>query len=266
MRTIVIYLALLGGLLFSSLQLSASTLERAELAYSEGRYRESSEYYLERITDKGIKGANGSIYHNLGLAFDRQKQLGLAVAAYLRAVQLEPRQGDFRYNLQFLLSQAKDKLDYSIPGEWYDELWALPASPFSEKEIYYLALTLLLFFSIFMCWSILDPARRRLALGFGSVVSFLFCLSVLGLTYKLFGEKSLGAVSVPKIKVYSGPTEAVVIFELHEGAPFQVIHINGDWVKIQISDQKQGWVKREGVTSFGRKELVFSQALLHQES
>lgn len=234
----------------------ASTLDKAEAAYSAGRYEESTKLYLERALERATSTPSASLFHNLGLSFDRQKELGLAVASYLRAAQLEPRQADFQYNLHFLLEQASDKLEARFDKGLLKTLWAGPSVFLSERESFYAAAIFLLFFSGFLSFALLKPRARRVS-GFLASVSALFLLICLsGLSYKLFGEADVGAVAVPKLNAYSGPTESVVIFEIHQGAPFQILNTSGEWVKIELSDQKQGWVKKEGIASFGRNRVI----------
>ena len=57
-----------------------------------------------------------------------------------------------------------------------------------------------------------------------------------------------------EVDVLASPTvrNAVVIFQLHEGAPFAVTTESGDWYKIQLSDGKSGWIPREQLAIFGK--------------
>jgi tetratricopeptide (TPR) repeat protein len=255
MQTKLILIGAMGWV-FCAYPLRASTLDRAESAYSAGQYDQAAKLYLERALDQAQEPANGSVYHNLGLAFDRQKDLGLAVAAYLRAVQLEPRQGDFQYNLRFLLEQSQDKLDAEFPQEPLAVLWEGAGRYLSEREVFYLALGSMVISSLLMNAAWLRPKIRRGALVSASLSGLCTLALLTALSYKLWGQQSLGAVVVKSLSAYSGPTESVVIFEIHQGAPFQILNTSGDWVKISLSDQKQGWVKKDGIASFGKKATI----------
>lgn len=261
MQSILVYFVLLASVSsFGSMALG-STLERAESAYSAGRYNEATDLYLERALDKDTTAPNASVFHNLGLALDRQNELGPAVAAYLRAVQLEPRQGDFQYNLQFLLGKAQDKLDAQFQRDVLTRMWAGPSVFASERELFYLGLVFLALVAGFFSFSLLSPRHRKSAGLMTAVCGMVGLVLASALHYKLRGEADLGAVAVPKLSAYSGPTESVVIFELHSGAPFQILNTKGEWVKIELSDQKQGWVKRSGIASFGREVVILPSHL-----
>lgn len=261
MQSIVVTLVLLASVSLFASTASGSPLGKAESAYSAGRFDEATELYLERTLDKATTAPNASVFHNLGLAFDRQNELGLAVAAYLRAVQLEPRQGDFQYNLQFLLGKAQDKLDVNFQRDVLTYLWAGPSLFVNERELYYLGLFFLLLFAGFFSFSLLSQRHRKSAGLTTALCGMLGLVLASALHYKLRGEADLGAVAVPKLSAYSGPTESVVIFELHSGAPFQILNTKDDWVKIELSDQKQGWVKRSGIASFGREVVILPSHL-----
>lgn len=242
--------------LTASRGLKASTLDKAQAAYSEGRFAEAAELYMERAVDRAVTAPSASLFHNLGLALDREKKLGMAVAAYLRAAQLEPRHGDFEYNLSFLLKQTQDKLDPDFDRSIPDAIWAAYAPFASQKEIYYILMLSFLIFALATSVALLKARYRKGASILASIAAAIALVSASSLSYKLLREPDLGSVSVPKLSAYSGPAESIVIFELHEGAPFQILNSNGEWIKIRLSDQKQGWVKKSGITSFGRTAVI----------
>lgn len=229
----------------------AGSLEKAQAAYQSGAYAEAIQQYLQVVE---ASGTNASVYHNLGLAFDRQKELGQAVAAYLRALQLEPRQGDFQYNLHFLLGQTEDKLDTNFHRSMGTRL--LLDQWLTERELFFGSLAVFLIASALFSYSFLRKRLRGPAVSVGALFVLLTLYGSLSLGYKLHYAPDQGAVIAPKLEAYSGPTQSVVIFELHAGAPFQILETSGDWVKIELSDQKHGWVRSEGIASFGSERTI----------
>jgi len=231
---------------------AADTLDRAQAAYQSGSYEEASTLYLQHV--EGAGPANASVFHNLGLAFDRQKELGAAVASYLRALQLQPRQGDFQYNLHFLLGKATDKLDGNFPQPFPAQLllsrWA------SERELFYTTLAVFMLAMASLSYAWLRTRFRVGSLGAGGLFLVLALYGGFSLIYKLRYTPDQGAVAVPKLEAYSGPTQSVVIFELHAGAPLQILEKSGEWVKIELSDQKRGWVRASGIASFGSEHVI----------
>lgn len=235
-------------LFFSHSARAANNLssQNAEENYQQGKFPEAVRLYIEALKDEP---SNASLYHNLALALEKDHKLGAAVAAYLRAVQLQPQDPDFRYNLRFLLDQTEDRLSYDMPTH------GIPAvfKSLSERELFYPAW--LLFFSGvgLLIWNNLR-ARRSFALGgLGTVFLLLATVGISGVAAKTLRNPDPGAIGIPKASVYAAPNESLVIFQLHEGAPVQILERNGDWFHIELADQKTGWLKKEAVVLFGGK-------------
>ncbi len=231
--------------------LSAATLKDAEAAYQAGNYKEAAADYLDIVRQNP---PNASVFHNLGLAYDRDKALGPAIAAYLRAAQLQPREADFQYNLRFLLGEAQDKLDVSFPRPFPANL--LADQWLSARELYYLTLALFLLLCAALSIAVLKKNLRSLTITGSLGLGLLVLYGAGSFFYKQSLARDQGAVASPTLSAYSGPSQSIVIFELHEGAPFQILETSGDWVKIELSDQKRGWVRKAGVVSFGRDLLL----------
>ncbi|MBC7530981.1 MAG: SH3 domain-containing protein [Oligoflexus sp.] len=243
--------------LISASPVQAGSLDKAQAAYQSGQYEDAVNQYLQVIEaseSKSSPSPSASVYHNLGLAFDRQKELGQAVASYLRATQLQPRQGDFQYNLRFLLGQTQDKLDNNFhrPMEtsFLLDQWT------TERELFYLSISVFLIAAAVYSYAFLRTRYRTAATSVGSIFFLLSLYSAASLFYKSQFVPDQGAVIAPKLEAYSGPTQSVVIFELHAGAPFQILETSNDWVKIELSDQKRGWVRSEGIASFGNEHNI----------
>src|SRR5213593_3374221 len=73
--------------------------EQANKLYEQGKFKEAADVY-ERLIDRGIEAPG--LYFNLGNAWYKAGQNGRAVAAYLRAERLAPRDPAIRFNLDFV--------------------------------------------------------------------------------------------------------------------------------------------------------------------
>jgi len=83
----------------------ARLLAEGNQAYTEGRLTDAAEAYL-RVRDAGVDEA--TVHFNLGNTYARLGQLGRAVACYLRAERLAPRDQDVRENLAWVRSHIRD--------------------------------------------------------------------------------------------------------------------------------------------------------------
>lgn len=215
-------------------------------AYDQGDFKKAASLY-EEILGQGVR--NGSVYYNLGNSYFRLGEKGKAIASYLAARTLLPRDPDVRANLKFAHEQTVDKLTLHAPSSVFRDLsfWVDRTTP---KELLYLSAILgslglcFLLLSLFIenliflrMWSLVFSALAFL--GFASfAISFSF-------------QENWGAVSVPLSEARSGPgSQNTVVFQLHEGAPFLVDSVEGDWYRIYLSDGKIAWISAKDVKVF----------------
>lgn len=84
---------------------AASLAEHADSAYNKEDYHTAIDLYSRAIDTDGV---SADIYYNLGNAFFRNGQAGMAVVNYERALKLEPAHADARHNLAFVRSRIQD--------------------------------------------------------------------------------------------------------------------------------------------------------------
>jgi tetratricopeptide (TPR) repeat protein len=210
---------------FFSGPLFADSLADAMAAYDQGDFKKSAGIYEELIS---IGTRNGSVYFNLANSYFRMGEKGKAVAAYLAARSLLPRDPDVKANLKFVHDQMVDKLAIHSSSSIFRELafWVDRTTP---KEILLFSAVLgcitlcLLFFSLV----VRNLAFLRVWSVSFSFIAFLgFCVFGTSLYY----AETWGAVSSLLSEVRSGPGEQnTIVFRLHEGAPFLVDAREGDW-------------------------------------
>lgn len=81
-----------------------STIQTADSAYNAGNYRQALTLYNSVMDDKGSSSA---LFYNIGNTHYRIGNVGQAVLAYERALQLDPSNDDARANLDFVNSTIK---------------------------------------------------------------------------------------------------------------------------------------------------------------
>jgi tetratricopeptide (TPR) repeat protein len=212
--------------------------------YDEGKFDQAIEEY-EKILNLGIK--NYQVYYNLGNAYFRQNQLGLAILSYRRALILKPGDEDTEANLAFVKLFTLDKLEeqkinpLSNLVSWFLGLWS--------KD------RLALFTSLFYALSIVAGivilfrgAKRYLLFG---LVCFLilFIVSGTSLWAKIQSDSiKYGVVVTSQAEVRSGPgTDYVLQFTGHEGLEFRVDEQAEGWYRISLPNGIKGWIPKEAV-------------------
>ncbi|MBP6217745.1 MAG: hypothetical protein KA436_04080 [Oligoflexales bacterium] len=222
---------------------SQSVFLKAEQAYDAKNYPAAIEGYLSLW--------KGGTYHeavayNLGNAFYRKGERGKAVAAYLAARRVLPRNPEIKANLEFVHAQGQDKLSLEEPSSLWKALcfWKDFLSP---RELFYSTL-------FFLCSTFLLLGVSLWISRLKPLVGLILTLAILlgGLFSLSWGNESKwGAVVVTSARILSGPDAAnMTLYELHEGAPFMVTGEQGEWVRVLLSDGKTGWARSQDVLVF----------------
>lgn len=224
----------------------ASQIELAQDKYDQGDFKSSVLTY-EALLEKNL--VSGEVLFNLGNSYFRMGEKGKAIAAYLAAKRYLPRDPDIKHNLKYVHSESKDKLTWEPKENIFSILtfWIHNVTSLEIKRVCLLLWCLALLFLILeRFFKFLSPFKSLgTVLLLCSVVCFaLFQTSVLS-------ENRWGAVSDNLVKIRSGPGENnTVLFELNEGAPFMVRDDQKGWYRIELSDTKKGWIKKEKTAVF----------------
>lgn len=214
-------------------------LQKAENFYDAGDYKEAAELYEDFLKEKGL---SGNVLFNLGNTYFRLGMTGKAVASYLAAKRLLPRDPDVKKNLNYARSFAKDKLSTEKSFSIFSVLTAW-AKNFTVEELRFAGLVLWIFFVLVLLSSYLmktlssfKPLFLFLALASASFVFFFSGSSSF--------QREWGAVTNSLVSVRSGPGSSnTVLFELHEGAPLLWQDEKEGWTKVELSDGKKGWLE-----------------------
>jgi hypothetical protein len=256
MHTLKIMVMMLFGLFTSELFAKdySGPYSAALDNFRQGDFAAANKIYLEAIQDGQT---NASLYYNLGNSLYKNGQFGASMAAHLRARSLAPSDPDIRYNLQFLMAKTKDKLDTRLSQpvwlEWSAGQWL------GERALMWWTSGLLAIAFTLLGWQLWWGRWSPSVIFLTALCFFTSFYPGLSLLDTLWRRPDWGAIVSPVIDILASPTvkNAVVIFQLHEGAPFAVVNEAGDWFKIQLSDGKTGWVQREHVAIFGKKYFSY---------
>ena len=218
-------------------------------AYSEGQW-DVAEKAWTAIADLGCAGPE--VWCNLGDACFKQDKLAEAILYYSRALKLDPSYSDARYNLEFVQSLTRDRID-SVPEfflhSWLRKLcWALPSDAWGWIGMVLLAV--LLGAVLMFLLGAGSPVRKA---GFFAGLAALI-LMVLALVFASWQRRDYmrsddAVVMRPVVSVKSAPAENGTkdLFILHEGTILEVLDSVGDWCNIRLSDGREGWLKADVV-------------------
>ena len=249
MKNFLVFSLYISILFAATAQTPQQLMQQGNEAYGKGDYAAATETY-NAILDAGQHSAD--LYYNLGNAYYRQDELGLAILNYERALRINPHFRDARQNLELAYSKTEDQID-TLPQIFLVKWAQAVVAWFSPNGwlVVLLLLTALLGAFVAIFFVSRDYAWRKRSLLIGLLVSLLLLLAV-GCTiasHVRYNRHDKAIITSPMI-VMKGSPEAHSIDKmiLHEGTPVNIDETLGDWHKIHIADGTTGWVESSDIT------------------
>ncbi len=215
---------------------AVSNFENANKAYEQGRYAEAVQSY-DRILATGRKSV--ALLFNLGNAYFQNRQPGFAIAAYLRAQQLAPRDPDVRANLDLVRAKVggtrNDGAVHQLVSRLTLDEWAAVWTVASW--IWFSLLT-----------------ARVLSAGRGVpkwMLSVAGCIwtGILAILLWINARQHTsekGVIIVAEAAVRRGPlAESQTAFSLRDGTEVRVVEERDEWRRIEDSENRSGWVQSD---------------------
>lgn len=218
---------------------NASIFVEANSAYDRQDFEKAVELYNILLEQNP---QNGHLLFNIGNAFYRLDKLGKAIGYYLKAMQHIPRDEDLSANLEYARKRSVDEKEETsiwsnLSNEWIKRL--------SLKE--WLRLVIIanflfwLFAGIRLFWK-----REFLSWLIGSF-GMIAVIFMIGFVCRL-NVDSVGVIISREAAIFSAPNpEATVLFQLHEGSEVVIEEQISEWIKIEYSSKKKGWVPQDSI-------------------
>lgn len=220
----------------------------ANRAYDEGRHGEARTLY-QRLLALGYGSA--AVHYNLGNAHLRAGDQGRAIASYLRAQSLAPRDQDLGANLAFARGTTTDDLEPPATPALLRTLFFWHFGSSRAELIRALVVVDVLFFAALAAWLF---RRRSEALRWvaGSLLVLLVVLAA-STAIRLLRPARTAVVVAPEVEAYTGTTaDSSVRFRLHAGTEVRALEQRDGWVRLRLPSGEQGWVAQEQVEVVAR--------------
>ena len=230
-----------------------SLLDSASAAYSKANFQKSSEYY-ENIISLGYESPE--VYFNLGNSYYKLDNISKSILNYERAKKLAPQDEDINFNLKLANQRTLDKIE-PAPKLFLEEWWENLKSIRSEKTWAIRSIVCFVLFLFFLGVFITSKKITNKQFGFWlGIIFFIFSLmgfSIARSRYNDMISHNSAVILSSSVEIKNAPSEiGTKLFILHEGTKVSASdpdrnRKNGDWVRIEISSDKVGWVKKSQI-------------------
>ena len=218
--------------------------DSANASYAKGDFEKAIKQYESLVENNSV---SSELYYNLGNAYFKTNNIGLAILNYERAKKINPDDEDLITNLKLANQKTEDKIDAApqlFLSEWKNGIINI----FNEKEwsmicIVLFSISLLLFGIYILSY---NNALKKLGF-FGGVLILLATIFIFFIAknkYELT-KNSVDAVIISATATITGsPNEkGTKLFILHEGTKVVVTEEAAEWTEIKIANGNVGWIK-----------------------
>ena len=223
-------------------------LQQANELYAQGEYLQAANLYERILQEQGVAP---ELFFNLGNAYFKSHETARAILNYERALRLNPRFSDARYNLELAQLRVLDNIALAetfFLRRWINKL----ISNYTSNQWFYFSWTMFIIGLIGVLFFIFGRSRTLRKISFIKTVTIL-AISAITLTFAAvrknqFQNQNDAIVMIGVIPVKSSPDRSGTdLFELREGTKVRIRTTLGDWAEIMIGDGRIGWVERRQI-------------------
>lgn len=202
----------------------------------------------ETILNQSFK--HPDIYYNLGSAYYRTDEIGEAIWAFEKGLQLSPRDKDLRFNLELANTRIRDRIEMPETILILEQYRAVKKSV-TLMDVLLIAASILMiaaliyFLKMYNQWRSIWLSRLIISLV---VLSVLIHLMALDKYFELSDTNEIIIVE-SEVNIFSAPFDRreSTIFRLHEGVKAEITQDQQDWLEIELIDGKKGWIQSDKV-------------------
>ncbi len=225
-----------------------SLFAKANQYYQDGAFDSAAALY-DSIIKLGYESPE--LYYNAGNAHYRMGEIAAAIYDYEKALKLNPRLDDARFNLQLARLHTVDKAEApkrSVLSVWWRDF----VRSYSADQWATMA-TVLIWIAFFLGALYLFTNQRKIRIPafFSALAALFLALFFLALAienHRIYQNSKEAIVFAPNAYVKSEPaTASTDLFIIHEGSKVKILDEAGNWYRVQFSDDKQGWIPADAV-------------------
>lgn len=229
--------------------------EQADSAYAADNFSLAERLYRESIASEGT---SSTICYNLGNAYYRQGNLGMAIVNYERALKLDPTNKDARINLEFVKGKITDRQIDS--GSFVSNLWENIVMFFKADTWASIAIVLFaLFLASALTYLFSSVVLVKKLSFFGGLIIFIVCALAVIISFAAANRVESDRYAIilpPSAQLSTTPREArnqsEEAFLLHEGTKVEIVDsisssADGKWFEVRVGQNERAWIKAADV-------------------
>jgi hypothetical protein len=202
---------------------------------------------LESIRDRGV--VSWAVLYNQGNAYMRAGERGRAIAAYREALRYRPRDLYLTANLKFAI--GTETLSTNRPLPEYVLFWQ---NWIGYRDKYALAAAVAaMTFCLAVVGLWVEPRRLWIRMAIAGVfVTAVLAISA-GYDWYRFDHQIHGVVVADEVVARKGNGESykpAFADPLREGTEFTLRERRGDWLRIRLNRNQEGWVESRHVVTY----------------
>jgi tetratricopeptide (TPR) repeat protein len=218
----------------------------ANEAYTRSEYNYSIELY-ESLIEQEFQVSE--LYYNLGNAYFRTNQLGLAILNYERALRLNPSDDNIQHNLRHANSRTLDNIEVRAQlfyEQWWRDAYMMQsADRWAVLSIILLSLSLIAM-AVYLFSRTIGVKKTAFFISvfllFITVFSFIFAQK----QYNRLTENREAIILSPRVSAKSSPSaQSPDLFLVHEGTKVFIRSTIAGWHEVNLANGNVGWIRRE---------------------
>lgn len=235
-------------LLFTQVFWAQDNFEAGNKLYRQEKFEEAVKAYESVLK---TKQHSAELYYNLANAYYKLNKTAPAIYYYEKALLLNPNYSDAKNNLQFAQNMTIDdikpvqqvgfgKIIHDFTSSYTYDGWAKIAIGFS---------VLFLLFFIGYYFSAATWLKRIFFVGlFVALIALVISIASSIAEKASYENDKPAIIFADTVGIKNEPKEnADNAFMLHEGTKVQIIETLDNWRKIQLADEKEGWVNKDAL-------------------
>jgi tetratricopeptide (TPR) repeat protein len=244
-RLIFIFLVFVSALAQAQ---NPTLFEEANEAYANDDFETAIAKYQE-ILENGETSV--AVYYNLGNAHYKLNNVAPSIYHYEKALQLDPTDEDVQNNIEFARSMTIDDIPVNEETGFQKSINQF-ISTFSYNTWAYLAIALSVTFVVLFLLYYFSRTSLRKRIFFGVAV-FIFLLGGISVFFAFQQQEiqfnnQFAIIFAEEAAVKNEPSQrGDAAFSLHEGTKARVLEEYQEWVKIELPNGTQGWIKENNL-------------------